>query len=110
MLPSGAAGKSYIEEVTRLMKLWINDTLLRKIVCLHKYYRNHLNSQTSQNKKIIMLLSKEDKSYERKGKLKSCITKDKQTVQKRLKSLDSSMTISGNNDQRSILMISGNNE
>ena len=104
MLPSGAAGKSYIKEVTRLMKLWINDTLLRKIVCLHKYYRNHLN------KKIIMLLSKEDKSYERKGKLKSCITKDKQTVQKRLKSLDSSMTISGNNDQRSILMISGNNE
>ena len=87
MLPSGAAGKSYIKEVTRLMKLWINDTLLRKIVCLHKYYRNHLNSQTSQNKKIIMLLSKEDKSYERKGKLKSCITKDKQTVQKRLKSL-----------------------
>ena len=78
MLPSGAAGKSYIKEVTRLMKLWINDTLLRKIVCLHKYYRNHLNSQTSQNKKIIMLLSKEDKSYERKGKLKSCITKDKQ--------------------------------
>ena len=31
MLPSGAAGKNYIEEVTRLMKLWINDTPLRKI-------------------------------------------------------------------------------
>ena len=31
MLPSGAAGKNYIEEVTRLMKLWINDTLLREI-------------------------------------------------------------------------------
>ena len=24
MLPSGAAGKNYIEEVARLMKLWIN--------------------------------------------------------------------------------------
>ena len=78
MLPSGTAGKSYIKEVTRLMKLWINDTLLRKIVCLHNCYRNHLNSQNSQNKKIIMLLSKEDKSYERKGKLKSCFMKDKQ--------------------------------
>ena len=31
MLPSGAAGKNYIEEVTRLMKLWINDIPLRKI-------------------------------------------------------------------------------
>ena len=31
MLPRGAAGKNYIEEATRLMKLWINDTPLRKI-------------------------------------------------------------------------------
>ena len=31
MLPSGAAGKNYNEEVTRLMKLWVNDTPLRKI-------------------------------------------------------------------------------
>ena len=31
MLPSGDAGKNYIEEVTRLSKLWINDTPLRKI-------------------------------------------------------------------------------
>ena len=31
MLPSGAPTKNYIEEVTRLMKLWINDTPLRKI-------------------------------------------------------------------------------
>ena len=28
MLPSGATGKNYIGEVTRLMKLWINDTPL----------------------------------------------------------------------------------
>ena len=28
MLPSGDAGKNYIEEVTRLSKLWINDTPL----------------------------------------------------------------------------------
>ena len=31
MLPSGAAGKRYVEEVTRLMKLWIQDTPLKSI-------------------------------------------------------------------------------
>ena len=31
MLRSRAAGKNYIEEVTRRMKLWINDTPLRKV-------------------------------------------------------------------------------
>ena len=29
MLPNGAAGKKYMEEVTRLTKLWIQDTLLK---------------------------------------------------------------------------------
>ena len=31
MLPSGAAGKRYVEEVIRLLKLWIQDTLLKSI-------------------------------------------------------------------------------
>ena len=31
MLPSGAAGKRYVEEVTRLMELWIQDTPLKPI-------------------------------------------------------------------------------
>ena len=31
MLPSGAAGKRYDEEVTRLMELWIQDTALKSI-------------------------------------------------------------------------------
>ena len=31
MLPSGAAGKRYGEEVIRLMKLWIQDTSLKSI-------------------------------------------------------------------------------
>ena len=31
MLSSGAAGKKYVEEVTRLMKLWIKDTSLKSI-------------------------------------------------------------------------------
>ena len=80
MLPSGAAGKNYIEEVTRLMKLCINDTPLRKIalkaahIMLHYCFRNHISLQ---NQKTIMLLLKEDLSYGRKGRLSSCSTKDK---------------------------------
>ena len=31
MLPSGAAGKRYVEEVTRLMKLWIQNTPMKSI-------------------------------------------------------------------------------
>ena len=31
MLPSGASGKKYVEEVTRLMKLWIQDTPLKSV-------------------------------------------------------------------------------
>ena len=31
MLPSGVTGKRYVEEVTRLMKLWIQDTPLKSI-------------------------------------------------------------------------------
>ena len=30
-LPGGAAGKRYVKEVTRLMKLWIQDTPLKSI-------------------------------------------------------------------------------
>ena len=30
-VPSGVAGKGYMEEVTRLIKLWIQDTLLKSI-------------------------------------------------------------------------------
>ena len=41
MLPSGAAGKNYIEEVTRLMKLCINDKFLsRKKNCTESYPYN----------------------------------------------------------------------
>ena len=31
MLPSGAPGKNSIEEVKRLMDMWINDTPLRRL-------------------------------------------------------------------------------
>ena len=31
MMPSGAAGKKYIEEITRLLKLWIQDSPLKSI-------------------------------------------------------------------------------
>ena len=57
MLPSGAAGKNYTEEVTRLIKLWINDTPLKEIVL--------------KAVNIIMLLLKEDLSYRRKRGLRT---------------------------------------
>ena len=31
MMPSGAAGEKYIEEITRLLKLWIQDLPLKSI-------------------------------------------------------------------------------
>ena len=31
LLPSGAAGKRYVEEVTCLIKLWVQDTSLKSI-------------------------------------------------------------------------------
>ena len=31
MIPSGAVGKKYIEEITRLLKLWIHDSPLKSI-------------------------------------------------------------------------------
>ena len=31
MLPGGASGKKYVEEVTRLMKLWIQDIPLKSV-------------------------------------------------------------------------------
>ena len=31
LLPTGAIGKAYIQEVTRLILAWVNDTQLKKI-------------------------------------------------------------------------------
>ena len=51
MLPSGAAGKRYDEEVTRLMELWIQDTALKSIplkavhVVVLYFSKNQANSQ-----------------------------------------------------------------
>ena len=46
MMSCGAAGKKYIEEITRLLKLWIQDSPLKSIAlkaitsCQHCCFRN----------------------------------------------------------------------
>ena len=59
MLPSGTAGKNYIEEVTRSMKLWINNASLTKISLKAVHVMLALLPQKpskSSKQKIIMLL------------------------------------------------------
>ena len=48
MLPSGEARKKYIEEITRLLKLWIQDSSL-KIIALKAI---HVTSQTKLKFKV----------------------------------------------------------
>ena len=62
MLSSGTAGKNYIEEVTRSMKLWINNTSLTKISLKAVHVMLALLPQKpskSSKQKIIMLLLEE---------------------------------------------------
>ena len=63
MLQSGAAGKNYIEEVARLIKLGRNDTPPREIAlkAIHVIPALLLQKPSKlQSEIIIMLLSKED--------------------------------------------------
>ena len=90
MLPSGAAGKNYIEEVTPLMKLWINDTPLRKIA-LKAPLLLQKPSKSSKSKDQNAALERRLKLWE-EGKIEELLYEE-QTIQERLKSPDSSMTI-----------------
>ena len=76
MLPSRAAVKNYIEEVTHLVKLWINNIPLRNFAWKALHVIPALLFQT---------LPKSSKSKELQDK--------GQTIQERLKSPNSSMTI-----------------
>ena len=95
MLPSGAAGKNYIDEVTRLMKLWINDTPLWKIALKAVHVMPALllqkPSQSSKSKDHHAALERRLKLWE-EGKIEELLYKGK-TIQGRLKSPVSSMTI-----------------
>ena len=74
MQPSRAARKNYIEEVTRLMKLWINDIPLTEIALKAVHVMPALllqkSSKSSKSKDRHAL------SYGRKGRLRSCSMKD----------------------------------
>ena len=110
MLPSGAAGKNYIEEVTRLMKLWINDTPLRKIalkaadimpaLLLQKPHKSSKSKDHHAAVKRRLKLWEERKIEE--------LLYEGQTIQERLKSSDSSMTIAKISMKFRIFMSKGN--
>ena len=110
MLPSGAAGKNYIEEVTRLMKLWINDTLLREIAlkAVHEMPALLLQkpSKSSKSKDHHAALERRLKLWD-EGKIEELLYKG-QTIQEKLKSPDSSMAIAKISMKFRILMSKGN--
>ena len=51
MMPSGAAGKKHIDEVTRLLKLWIQDSLLKSITLKVQIMPALLLQKPSKNSK-----------------------------------------------------------
>ena len=110
MLPSGAAGKNCIEEVTRLMKLWINDTPLRKIALKAAHIMPALLLQKpykpSKSKDHHAALKRRLKLWEER-KIEELLYEG-QTIQERLKSSDSSMTIAKISMKFRIFMSKGN--
>ena len=111
LLPSGAAGKRYVEEVTRLRKFWIQDTLLKSI------------SLEAVRVMLTLLLQKQSKSSKAKDHLQALdrrITKlwdegniegllyEGMTIQQRLRSYEEGMTIAKISLKFKNLMSKGN--
>ena len=110
MLPSGAVGKNNIKEVTRLMKLWINDTPLREIALKAVYVITALllknPSKSLKSKDHHTPLERRLKLWE-EGKIEELLYEG-QTIQESLKSSNSSMTIAKIFMKLRILMSKGN--
>ena len=110
MLPSGTAGKNYIEEVIRLMKLWVNDTPLKKIAWKAVHVMPALllqkPSKSSKSKDHHADLERRLKLWE-EGKIEELLYEG-QTTQERMKSPDSSMTIAKISMKFRVLMSKGN--
>ena len=108
--PSGAAVKNYIEEVTHLMKLWINDTPLRKVALKAVHVMPALllqkPSKSSESKDRHAALEGRLKLWE-EGKIERLLY-EKQIIQERLKLPNSSMTITKISMKFRILMSQGN--
>ena len=103
-------GRTFFEEVTRLMKLWINDTPLRKIalkaadimpaLLLQKPHKSSKSKDHHAAVKRRLKLWEERKIEE--------LLYEGQTIQERLKSSDSSMTIAKISMKFRIFMSKGN--
>ena len=95
MMPSGAAGKKYIEEITRLLKLWIQDSLLKStglkaihvmpVLLLQKPRKN------SKSKDHLVSLDRCLKLWE-EGNISNLLHEGK-TIQERMKVIEKGMNI-----------------
>ena len=94
-MPSGAAGKKYIEEITRLLKLWIQDSLLKStglkaihvmpVLLLQKPRKN------SKSKDHLVSLDRCLKLWE-EGNISNLLHEGK-TIQERMKVSEKGMNI-----------------
>ena len=99
-----------LEEVTRLMKLWINDTLLRKMALKAVHVMPALllqkPSKSSKSKDHHAALERRLTLWE-EGKIEELLYEG-QTIQEKLKSSDSSMTVAKISMKVRILISKGN--
>ena len=95
MLPSGAAGKRYVEELTRLMELWIQDTPLKSISlkAIHAMPALLLQkpSKSSKAKDHLQALERRIKLWD-EGDIEGLLYEG-MTIQQRLRSDKAGMTI-----------------
>ena len=110
MLPSGAAGKRYVEEVTRLMKLWIPDTPLKSksLKAIHAMPALLLQkpSKSSKAKDHLQALERRIKLWN-EGDIEGLLYEG-MTIQQRLRSDKEGMTIAKISLKLKNLMSKGN--
>ena len=95
MMPSGAAGEKYIEEITRLLKLWIQDLSLKSIAlkAIHVMPALLLQkpSKNSKSKDHLVSLERCLKLWE-EGNI-SNLAHERQTIQESVKISEKGMNI-----------------
>ena len=94
MLPSGVAGKRYVEEVTHLVELWIQDTLksisLKAIHAMPAFLLQK-PSKSSKAKDHLQALERRIKLWD-EGDIEGLLYEG-MTIQQRLRSDKAGMTI-----------------
>ena len=110
MLPSGAAEKSYVEEVTRLMKLWIQDTSVKSISLRAVHVMPALllqkPSKSSKAKDHLQVLERLIRLWD-EGDIEGLLYEG-MTIQQRLRSDKEGMTIAKISLKFKNLMSKGN--